>query len=280
MSEAGYSAEQYIRSLERTGRVVEPAIRRAIRALGIEQGRGLDVPCGIGTHSVWMAGEFPGLQVEGADFAAEHIDYAKNLAGEKGLSKRLTFVEADMNKLEYADDSFDFIWCCDGLWPGPPEVGCIAEKPYDILDNFKRIVKPGGTIAVLYWSGHRLLPGYPLVESALNACSSANVPMTPDSPPELHIMNTLSWLRETGLTDIKSRTFVADIIGPIGPEIREAFHGFTGMMWYSAGEELSPELLGKYREITDPTSDSYIFMQPDYNGFITYTMFSGIVPAA
>lgn len=80
-------------------------------------------------------------------------------------------------------------------------------------------------------------------------------------------MNTVSWLRKSGFMDIKSRTFASDIIGPIGPEVRAAFHGFADMLWYSAKEELSTALMNKYREITDPESEAYIFNKLDYTGF-------------
>ncbi len=278
MPEADYSKEEYILTLELIGLVIEPAIRQAIRTLAVEHGRGLDVPCGIGSHSVWMVDEYPDLRVEGVDCEPAHIEYAKKLAAENGMTDQLSFFEGDMNRLQYSDDSFDFIWCCNGLWPGATEFGCIIEQPYDILNDFKRIVKPRGKIAILYWTGQKILPGYPLLESALNACLSANIPMTFDTPPELHIMNTVSWLRKTGFSNIKSKTFAVDIIGPIGPEIRKAFHGLSNKLWATAEEELSPELLKTYREITDPSSNLYIFNEPDYTGFLTYTMFSAIVP--
>lgn len=185
MSEVDFSSEQYIRALEGTALVVEPVIRKAIRSLGIQQSRGLGLPCGIGMHSVWMAEMLPDLQVMGANLSSTHIEFASALAERAGFPDRLTFSNDDMNKLDYEDDNFDFIWCCDGLWPDPPETGCLVEQPYDALESFKRIVKPGGTIALLFWLSHRLLPGYPLVESTLNATSSANVPMTPDSDPDL-----------------------------------------------------------------------------------------------
>ena len=278
MSEADYTAKQYIRSLEGTNRLTEPAIRQAIEELGIEKGRGLDIPCGIGTHAVWMAERYPELEVEGADFADEHVEYARRLAESTGVDDRVKYVTADMNKLGFADDSFDFVWCCDGLWPGSAEIGCIAEEPYEILAELKRIVKPGGLIAILFWSSQRILPGYPLLEAALNTCPSANVPMTEGKDPQLHFMSARSWLKQAGLNDVRSRTFAADICGPLSDSDKQALLSIARMFWSSAGDDAPAEVAAKYRSITDPDSDKYIFGNPDYSGIVTYTMFSGIVP--
>ena len=278
MSEADFSAEQYIRTLEGTNGISESAIRQAIEELGIGAGCGLDIPCGIGSHAIWMAERYPQLEVECADFSPEHVEYARKCAERKGLCSRLSFNTADMNNLEYADNSFDFVWCCDGLWPGPVGIGCIAEEPYDILKDLKRIVRPGGTIAVLFWSSHRILPGYPILEGALNSVPAANIPMTEDKPPALHFMSARSWLTGTGLVDVRSCTFASDINGPLNEAELETMQTFAEMFWGAAESQVSPEVWKKFKEITDPDSDCYVFGDPSYAGLITYTMFTGTVP--
>ncbi len=99
MPETDYSKEEYILTLELIGRVIEPAIRQAICTLAVDHGRGLDVPCGIGSHSVWMIDEYPDLRVEGVDCESAHIEYANKLAAENGMTDRLSFLEGDMNRL-------------------------------------------------------------------------------------------------------------------------------------------------------------------------------------
>lgn len=279
MSESDLTPEQYIRNLEQTFRISEPALRQAIEALGIERGRGLDIPCGIGNHAVLMVERYPEISIECSDFSQDHLEYARRLAVEKGLDGRLTFAAGDMNRIEYPDDSFDFVWCCDALWPGPVEAGCIAEEPYAILDELNRIVRPGGTVAVLFWSSQKILPGYPLVESALNATPPANFPVNEETPPSLHIMNAAGWLRRAGLTNVVARTFTADICGPLGEDERESMEVIASMFWGASEGEVDAEIWDKYRAIVDPDSESYIFSSPDYAGFITYTLFSGTVGA-
>ena len=161
--------EEYICMLDISNRLTEKAMRDAIRELGLFDGcRVLDLPCGIGNHSLWMADECPAADITGMDIAEEHLAYAVKLAAEQKIYGRVSFEKGDMKKPAIADDGFDFLWCCDGLWPGSPEQGCINEEPYTVLKEFKRIVKPGGTIALVFWTAQKLLPGYPPAGDNIN----------------------------------------------------------------------------------------------------------------
>ncbi len=279
MSDKKNASEVYIKSLENANKITENAIRSAIGALGLFNGCNvLDVPCGIGNHALWMAQDTPNSNIIGVDFLEEHIDYARRLKIQMVNPVSVVFEKGDINNLNFKDDLLDFIWCCDGLWPGPVESGCVAETPFDILESLKRIVKPGGTIALLFWSSQKLLPGYPLIEAALNACPSSLLPMTENQPPELHFMRAPSWLAKAGFVNIRSRTFCADICGPLDNEYKEALHKIFDMLWRAAEREAAPRVRAVYKLLIDPQSDEYILANPDYAGFITYTMFTGKRP--
>ena len=166
-------------------------------------------------------------------------------------------------------DSFDFIWCADGLWLGSIKEGFIAEEPYAIIDEMVRITKNKGTIAIVFWSSQKILPGYPLIESSLNATLTANRALYPGMEPELHFMKASSWLKKAGLQNIQSRTFASDIKNfPLN---------LASMFWGRAEQEVSPEVWGKYKKISDKDSEEYPFNNDDYTGFLTYTMFTGQV---
>ena len=276
--EHDYDTAAYIKNLVAGNRLSESAIRAAIQKLGLFNGASvLDVPCGIGSHAVWMAEHNKNINITGLDFSQDNLDYAGRLSVQGSCPVSINFEQGDINNLLYEDNCFDFIWCCDGLWPGPPEAGCLCEQPYDILKEFSRITKPGGTIAVLFWSSQKLLPGYPLVESALNNTLSANLPVQPDSEPDLHIMRTPLWFEEIGLKDIKSQTFTADICSPLSEERKSNLANLFNMFWNMVKDEVDPEIWNKYCEITSPESSSYILNNKGYSGFLTYTMFTGKV---
>ncbi len=65
-------------------------------------GSALDVACGRGESSVWLA--LRGMEVTGIDVSAVAIELARELAGSSGVADRCRFVEHDLD---------------DGLPPGP-----------------------------------------------------------------------------------------------------------------------------------------------------------------
>ena len=270
--------EMYIKALESTGRLSEPAIRNAIKSLKLPEGsRILDVPCGTGKHMQWMLEEYSKVSITGVDIAEAHLEYTKNRLLQAGKIESCEFVKGDMNKLDLADNTFDLTWCCDGLWPGPKEMGCPAEEPYEILDNMVRMTRKGGTIAILFWSSQKLLPGYSFLEASLNATSSATMPANEESKPELHFMCAPAWMRKSGLENIQVRTFAADILAPLDEQEKEGITMLFDMFWAEAEQEVSEKLWEQYKKIRNPESDEYILNNEDYTGLITYTMFTGEV---
>jgi demethylmenaquinone methyltransferase/2-methoxy-6-polyprenyl-1,4-benzoquinol methylase len=274
----GMDEEMYIRALENTGRLSEPAIRNAIKSPELAEGsRILDVPCGTGKHMQWMLEEYPEVYITGVDIAEAHLEYAKNRLVQAGKIQSCELVTGDMNKLDFADNTFDLTWCCDGLWPGPKETGCLAEEPYEILDNVVRMTGKGGTIAIVFWSSQKLLPGYPFLEASLNATSSAITPANPESNPELHFMCTPAWMRKAGLENIRAKTFAADIRAPLDEQEREGIRMLFDMFWAAAEREVPERVWEEYQRITDPASGDYILDNESYAGFLTYTMYTGEV---
>ena len=276
MADAG--AHMYIQTLEISNRISEPAIRKAISSLGLFKGCSiLDVPCGIGNHSLWMAQENASIHVVAVDYSEDHLSYARDMHRSKGSPANVVFTKGDIKRIPFEDNAFDVVWCCDGIWPGPKESGCLCEQPYDILTDMARVTKPGGTVAILFWSAQRLLPGYPLLESALNNTLSANIPFTPETNPDMHIMRTPLWLQRTGLQDILTETFAADILGPLERDISVGMTRICNMFWGMAEGDVSPEVWRQFQRVTNPDSSVCIFNRKDYAGLLTYTMFTGRV---
>ena len=134
----------------------ETPIRDAIRHLGLPHGsRGLDVGCNIGLITrLLFETVSPGGRVTGVDISPQYLEYARARAGPicADVDSQLTFVQGDVNSLPFKDNSFDWIWSMDTIWPGPPELGCPAADPQPLVRELSRVVKPGGRIALLYLS--------------------------------------------------------------------------------------------------------------------------------
>jgi len=99
----------------------------------------LDAGCGTGNYALALAGE--GFRVTGIDYSAGMLECARSKAGGE-LAARLSFEQMDMNRrLEFPDASFDHIISMTSLWA--------TADPRFTLTEFSRILKPGGTLAVM-----------------------------------------------------------------------------------------------------------------------------------
>ena len=263
----------YLGMAARVHRVTEPAIRSAIRTLQLSLGsRGLDAGCGVGTHTLWLAEAIsPDGHVTGIDISRQHLARAEEILSKSELAKQVSFQYGDMNDLPFGDDTFDWAWNTDTLWP------VAARDPRPLVDELVRVVKPGGIVAILFWSSQKLLPGYPLLEARLNATYAANFPYTEDIKPELHILRTLGWLRKAGLSEPQVRTFVADVHAPLDDAARNALTGSFQMFWGNAESEVTPQDWAEFQRLCQPGSPDFILALPDYYAFITYSLFFGRV---
>lgn len=254
-------------------RVTETAIRSAICALQLPVGsQGLDAGCGIGTHTLWLAEAVsPGGHVTGIDVSQECLVRAKETAAKSGLVAQVSFQYGNIGNLPFDDDAFDWVWSADTLWP------VTGREPLPLVKELVRVVKPGGGVAILFWSYQRLLPGHPLLEARLNATCAANFPYTDDTKPQWHILRALGWLQEVGLDDSQARTFVADIHTPLADAVRGALTGSFQMLWGKAEPEVTPEDWGQFQRLSQPESPDFILNLPDYYAFITYSLFWGKV---
>ena len=275
MCAEGNRPRSYADQLRLANRVTEPAIRQAIEALAPPPGsRGLDAGCGIGPRTVCLAeavGEAG--KVTGLDISPDHLAAARKLAEEKGLSAQVHFVEGDILHLPFDNGSFDWVWCADTLWPVH-----VVGDPVEAVRELARVVKPGGSVALVYWSSQSFLPGYPGLEARLNAAFAATTPYLVDVPPHQQYLRALSWLREAGLERPVARTFVAEVQAPLSPEMRESVTYCFEMFWGALEDHLSPEDWEAYRRLCRPDSEDFILDEPDYYGFLTYTLFCGRAP--
>jgi ubiquinone/menaquinone biosynthesis C-methylase UbiE len=264
----------YINMAIRANPIREPMLREAIQALKLASGsQGLDAGCGIGLQALLLA-EAVGAagHVTGLDISREFLLYAKNIVESSALSGRITFKEGDLNKLPFDDNTFDWVWSVDSV--GYPT----EENPLSTLKELARVVKPGGSLAILGWSSQMLLPGHPLLEARLNETCSSYIPYVKEKKPESNFLSALGWFRDLGLEDTTTRTFVDEINAPLSDDIRTALISFFEMLWGEPQPEVSEEDWTEYQRLCNPDSPDFILDRPDYYAFYTYSMFQGKVP--
>ncbi len=265
---------EYVAQKLRTGNsLIEPVDRAAIQALRLPPGsRGLDAGCGIGLQAVLLAEAVgPAGHVTGLDLWPELLVYARDTVKKAGLSERVSFRDGDVRKLPFDDRCFDWAWSKDCVGYGP------QLQPLPLLKELARVVKPGGTVAILSWSSERLLPGHPVLEARLNATSAGIAPFAEGEKPGLHSSRALGWFREAGLAEATARTFVGDAHAPLSRALRSALIDLFGMRWPGVQSELTPEDWAEYQRLCLPDSPDFIVDHPDYYAFFTYSMFHGRV---
>jgi ubiquinone/menaquinone biosynthesis C-methylase UbiE len=265
--------DAYVESLRVANPLVEPVHRSAIRALQLPSGsRGLDAGCGIGLQALLLAETVgPAGHITGLDLSPELLGCARGMVESAGLSERISFQEGDVRELPFDDETFDWAWSADCVGYGP------QLEPLPMVKELARVVKPGGTVAILAWSSQMLLPGFPLLEARLNATSSGIAPFAGGFRPESHFLRALGWFRDAGLKELSVQTFVGDAHAPLSGELRSALIALFGMRWQGVESELTQQDRVEYRRLCLPESPDLILNHPDYYAFFTYSMFRGRV---
>jgi demethylmenaquinone methyltransferase/2-methoxy-6-polyprenyl-1,4-benzoquinol methylase len=156
-------AEPFTRALERMNRFQEPEAQTLIADLALPAGsRGLDVGCGVGLYTLWLAEAVgPRGQVVGLEPSSERVEEARALVGRLLPASRLEFREGDATKLDAPDGAFDWLWCGDVLHH--------VQETGRALAEFARVTRPGGRIVIKESQllHGMFLPGHPALERRL-----------------------------------------------------------------------------------------------------------------
>lgn len=123
--------------------ITPPEICALVEDEDLEAGRALDLGCGTGTTSNYLA--MHGWQATGVDFVPTAIRKARRKARHNGVADRTTFVVGDVTRLRELGISGPFDLAID--------IGCSHSLSGDDQDRYARqladIVRPGG-IFMLY----------------------------------------------------------------------------------------------------------------------------------
>jgi len=111
----------------------------------------LDVGCGIGGTSRFLAKTFPEAEVIGITLSPEQRDRAAKLADEAGLSN-VAFEVVNALEMPFADGSFDLVWACESGEHMPDK------RKY--VEEMSRVLAPGGNLVIATWCERDPIPPF------------------------------------------------------------------------------------------------------------------------
>jgi len=274
----GADADAYARVLERMNRFQEPEAHTAIADLHLPAGsRGLDVGCGVGLYTLWLA-EAIGAHghVLGIDTSAERIAAAQCLVGHAIEAGRLELRQGDGTTIAAPDNHFDWVWCGDVLHH--------IDTPLVALKEFMRVLRPGGSIIIKESQVlHALfLPGYPELERQLQRAEIQFGRHEAGARSfQERRQSTLATMQAAGLTAVQMRTYLVQRQAPLDAASREYIqHVVFERNW-------GPRLRGfldaqdwqQRSALCEAQSPQYVLASPDYYCLYPITLFTARLPA-
>jgi SAM-dependent methyltransferase len=130
--------------------------------------RVLELACGPGGLGLTAAERVaPGGEVVLSDVAAEMTSIASARAKSLGLTNVST-LELDLERIEQPDGSYDVVLCREGLM--------FAPDPERAAREIRRVLRPGGRVALAVWGPRERNPWLGVVLDAVSAQIGAPVP--------------------------------------------------------------------------------------------------------
>lgn len=224
-------------------RAFEVELRRMIAAVWPPAARRvLDLACGDGSYSAWLAEQGgPGVEVCAVDLKKNWLDLAQHTAEHAGADEQVRAVAASALTLPFDDDSFDFVWCAQSLYSLPDTTAVLAE--------LRRVLRPGGTIAVLENDTlHQVLLPWPAeLEVRVRAAELAANRQAAGDADRFYVGRELRrTLLRAGFIDCQKRTYATNRYGPLTGDERTFFTEYLRALRSSVAAHLAANDLAEF----------------------------------
>jgi SAM-dependent methyltransferase len=100
----------------------------------------LEAGCGVGAQTLHLADSSPEARITSVDISAVSLAQARQTVAAAGHAN-VSFLQADLHALPWADESFDHVFVCFVLEH--------LSRPQAVLAELRRVLKPGGTMTVI-----------------------------------------------------------------------------------------------------------------------------------
>lgn len=178
--------------------------------------RVLDIPCGDGFYTALFARHMPGGLLVAADQSCASLCDAERHVGLLAHGPKVEFHQADVYALPFDAESFDLVWCAQSM--------ISLSEPVKALREIRRVIRPGGRVAVLETDEyhHVVLPWPVELELAIQkAVQDACRRKYGDATKFSQARKLRAALQEAGFAAVRKTTLAADRQAPFGPAERE-----------------------------------------------------------
>lgn len=236
-------------------------LRTMVADLEPEPGaRVLDLACGDGVYSAWLAEAVgSGGRVVAVDIDPAYLELAAATARAAGVADRVELVEAPVERLPFEPGSFDLAWCAQSFRSLP--------DPVAALRVMKRLVRPGGTVAVLENDAlHHLLLPWPVgLELAVRVAERVELAEEEDDPDAPYVGRRLTQaFRAAGLEDASIRTYALNRQAPLGEAERSFLLYEFAELRGRVADRLARPLLDRFDRLLGPDSPVALIDRPDF----------------
>jgi tocopherol O-methyltransferase len=173
-------------------------VERLAKRAGIVRGsRVLDVGCGVGGSSLWLARNLD-CEVVGVTISPVQAEMATEKARKEGLDERARFEVLDANHLDVEPESFDAVWVIE-----------CSEHLMDkarFIESCARALKPEGTLALCAWlageQAKATTEGAHLIEVVCDGMLC---------PSLASLQDYVEWMRDSGFDEIEAEDITGNV---------------------------------------------------------------------
>jgi SAM-dependent methyltransferase len=235
-------------------------LRAIVAALPIKDGdRVMDMACGDGVYSVWLAEHVGSGSVVGVDISPAYLKAARCRADSSEYAERIAFQTGNIDGLPFPDDHFDLVWCAHSLYSLPDPIGALREM--------RRVVRPGGTVAILENDTihHMLLPWPAELELTIRRAQLEILEEQTQMTGKFYIGRHLCQAFDmAALAQCSIKTYTINRSAPLSQDALTFLEGYLRDLRQRADSRLEPEARRAFDLLLDPASDVYLLARPDF----------------
>jgi ubiquinone/menaquinone biosynthesis C-methylase UbiE len=220
----------------------------------------LDMPCGDGAYTVLLAEKVgSGGSVVGTDLSATYLALARAYADQSAVAGHTRFQTGDIASLPFDDNTFDLIWCAQSMYSLPDPLGALRE--------LRRVVRPGGTVAVFENDTlHQILLPWPAeLELAVRQAQLRSLTARAPAAAKFFIGRDLRrMLAAAGLKNSIVKPYTSIRHAPLSADERTYLAWYFADLGSHARTYIQPDAGAWFERLLDPTSTEYLLDQPDF----------------